>query len=81
LSAPDLLLDRLNGFKWGGAEVDGVSALLLLRLHPDIVTTHVRRRAEHQRVADALEALIAEQESREPPDSIVRRVRLKLEAR
>lgn len=75
VSAPDLLLDRLNGFKWGGAEVDGVTALLLLQLHPGIVDDEIRRRAAEQQILDALECLAAETRSGDAPDVIVRRAR------
>jgi hypothetical protein len=81
VSAADLLLDRLNGFKWGGAEIDGVTALLLIRLHPDVVTPGLRARAREQQIHDALERLLAESGSAEPPDAIVRRIRSELERR
>lgn len=78
ISAPDLLLDRLNGLKWGGAEVDGVTALLMLRLHPGIDDKEVRRRAAEQRVLDALNGLVEEIDSGDGPDVIVQRVRQRL---
>ncbi|MBI3181867.1 MAG: hypothetical protein HYZ28_06960 [Myxococcales bacterium] len=79
VSVPDLLLDRLNGFRWGGAEIDGVTALMLLRLHPGLHTEELRRRAAEQRVLDALDQLSAEMRSPDSLDAIVRRVRQRLE--
>jgi hypothetical protein len=75
VSAGDLLLDRLNGFKWGGAEVDGATAVVLLRLHPELVDSAIRSRAADQDVLDALEALSADAARKLSPDRIARRVR------
>ncbi len=57
ISKEDLLIDRLNSFKWGGSSADAQNVLFMLAGGLK-VTQYVRKRASAEDVLDALNGLV-----------------------
>lgn len=56
ISIEDLIVDRLNAYKFWRSEIDGVNALLLLELG-DVDLTRLEKRSKEEEVADALKVV------------------------
>jgi len=56
ISIEDLIVDRLNAFKFWQSAIDGINAMLLLEMG-DLDIDHLHSRADQDDVRDALEAV------------------------
>lgn len=66
ISVEDLIVDRLNAFKFWGSAIDGINAMLLLEMG-SFEESHLEIRAQQEEVLDALQGV------REVREEIIRK--------